>query len=144
VVAHVALSSFPADESPPSYLVTSHADNTLTLHLVRSTSSSLTIDAGQRLYGHTAAVSGVLVDSRGKAVSIDRAGREMRVWELEGGVSERRRDAASVRVVPVHDVFERVGADADDTIRGQLGGFNDEKVVVLREDARLLVYDFSR
>jgi len=128
----------------PSYLVTSHADNTLTLHLVRSTSSSLTIDAGQRLHGHTAAVSDILVDSRGKAVSIDRAGREIRVWELEGGVSERRRDAASVRVAPVHDVFEHDGADADDTIRGRLGGFDDEKVVVFREDARLLVYDFSR
>ena len=86
-------------------------------------------------------MSGVLVDSRGKAVSVDRAGREMRVWELEGGVSERRMDAASVRVEPVHDVSHR--ANADDMIRGRLGGFDEEKVVVLKEDARLLVYDFS-
>ena len=135
------------------YLITSHGDNTLTLYLVRSTASNLTIDAGQRLYGHTSGVSSVLVDSRGKAVSINRNGSEMRVWELEGGVSERRSFNASVRV-------DQSGGSSGDV--GLLGGFDDEKVVVLlrtgigssgaevtntpssQSKRALVVYDFTR
>ncbi|KAF8245771.1 hypothetical protein K440DRAFT_554685 [Wilcoxina mikolae CBS 423.85] len=135
------------------YLITSHADNTLTLYLVRS-ASTLTIDPGQRLWGHTAGVSSVMVDGRGKAISINRFGSEIRVWELEGGVSERRRVNASVRIEPV--------VRRDDV--GHLGGFDDEKVVLLKEEAApaaatpasccaaagqtttqaLVVYDFAR
>lgn len=94
-------------------------------------------------------MSSVLVDSRGKAVSINRNGSEVRVWELEGGVSERRSVNASVRICGG-------GAGGD---QGSLGGFDDEKVVVLlraggnsadsAEDVantqgKLVVYDFTR
>jgi WD40 repeat protein len=151
------------------YLLASHPDNTLSLHLVRSTGSSLTIDPGQRLYGHTSAVSSVQVDSRGKAVSINRNGLEMRVWELEGGISARRRVSASVKVEPVgiparSDVTNDVGSGdrVTTTAEGYLGGFDEEKVVVLRGDTNcfnaagtlevacaegrlaLVVYDFNR
>ncbi|KAF8540776.1 hypothetical protein BDD12DRAFT_733869 [Trichophaea hybrida] len=154
------------------YLITSHADNTLTLYLVRS-ASTLTIDPGQRLWGHTAGVSSVMVDGRGKAVSINRFGSEIRVWELEGGVSERRRVNASVRIEPVvrrddvvdslDDNYPSFGNTTTTTSKGHLGGFDDEKVVLLKETApatatpasccaaagqattqALVVYDFTR
>ncbi|EDN04192.1 hypothetical protein I7I51_08675 [Histoplasma capsulatum] len=43
------------------YLLTSHADNTLTMYLVVSTANALTIKTGRRLWGHTSSVSGVQV-----------------------------------------------------------------------------------
>ncbi|EEH23159.1 hypothetical protein PABG_05370 [Paracoccidioides brasiliensis Pb03] len=69
------------------YLLTSHADNTLTMYLVVSTSNSLTIKAGRRLWGHTSSVSGVQVSDRGKAVSVSSCGGEIRIWELEDMIS---------------------------------------------------------
>ncbi|CAK3865463.1 f-box domain-containing [Lecanosticta acicola] len=69
------------------YLLVSHPDNTLTLYLVTSTTDSLSVSAGSRLWGHTSSVSGAQVCRRGKAVSVSRRGDELRVWELEGGFS---------------------------------------------------------
>ncbi|KAL4786684.1 hypothetical protein BJX76DRAFT_320448 [Aspergillus varians] len=69
------------------YLLTSHADNTLTVYLVVSTSSSLFVKGGQRLWGHTSSVSTVQVSDRGKAVSVSSHGDEVRIWELETLIS---------------------------------------------------------
>lgn len=88
------------------YLLVSHPDNTLTLYLVSSTTDSLSISAGSRLWGHTSSVSGAHVGGRGKAVSVSKRGDELRVWELEGGFSSlaaRKRLAVgdlSVRLQP--------------------------------------------
>ncbi|RHZ44375.1 WD domain protein [Aspergillus thermomutatus] len=65
------------------YLLTSHADNTLTVYLVVSTGAKLFVKGGQRLWGHTSSVSGVQVSDRGKAISVSSHGDEIRVWELE-------------------------------------------------------------
>ena len=86
------------------YLLSSHADNTLTLYMVTSNTEELSIGVGSRLWGHTSSVSGAHVGDRGKAVSVSAVGNELRVWELEGGMTSntsRRRAAAgeaSVRV----------------------------------------------
>ncbi|KAL6234243.1 hypothetical protein BDW75DRAFT_212789 [Aspergillus navahoensis] len=69
------------------YLLTSHADNTLTVFLVVSTSSSLFVKGGQRLWGHTSSVSAAQVSDRGKAVSVSSHGDEVRIWELESLIS---------------------------------------------------------
>jgi WD40 repeat protein len=69
------------------YLLTSHADNTLTMYLVVSTSDSLFVQGGRRLWGHTSSVSAVQVTKRGKAVSVSSRGDEIRVWELETAIS---------------------------------------------------------
>ncbi|KAG0641981.1 hypothetical protein HOY80DRAFT_685677 [Tuber brumale] len=129
------------------YLLASHADNTLTLYMVKSNAASLSIEPGQRLWGHTSSVSTAHVSGRGKAVSLSKRGSELRVWELEGGVSERRRLNASVKVEP--QVSRQTDARShwrvDDV--GWLGGFDEEKVVVLREQDEgrraLIVYDFT-
>ncbi|KAL4801437.1 hypothetical protein BDV18DRAFT_149199 [Aspergillus unguis] len=69
------------------YLLTSHADNTLTIYLVVSTTDSLLVKGGQRLWGHTSSVSAVQVSDRGKAVSVSSHGDEVRIWELETLIS---------------------------------------------------------
>ncbi|OJD25763.1 hypothetical protein ACJ73_02871 [Blastomyces percursus] len=69
------------------YLLTSHADNTLTMYLVVSTTNTLTIKTGRRLWGHTSSVSGVQVSERGRAVSVSSHGGEIRIWELEDMIS---------------------------------------------------------
>jgi len=89
----------------------------------------------------------------------------MRVWELEGGISARRRVSVSVKVEPVRsDVISDVGSGDGVTTTAEeyLGGFDEEKVVVLRGDTScfnaagtlgvacaegrlaLVVYDFNR
>ena len=154
------------------YLLSSHPDNTLTLYMVTSNAEELSISMGNRLWGHTSSVSGAHVGDRGKAVSVSAIGNELRVWELEGGVSSntsRRRIAAgeaSVRVRP-----ERTSETKAETMsRNHIGGFtepkgsgeqafddltvshgwvtfDEEKVVVLREKLlgaqALVVYDFE-
>jgi hypothetical protein len=157
------------------YLLASHPDNTLMFYLVTSTSENLSISQGTRLWGHTSSVSGVHVGGRGKAVSVSSYGEDLRVWELEGGVSSaasRRRLAAgekSVQVRPEKKAdIESSGLDLLSkaiSIRGRgptcaleswnggatltkgLVGFDDEKVVVLRERElgcrALAVYDFT-
>ncbi|CDM35610.1 hypothetical protein DTO013E5_6501 [Penicillium roqueforti] len=69
------------------YLLTSHADNTLTMYLVVSTLESLFVQGGRRLWGHTSSVSAVQVTNRGKAVSVSSRGDEIRIWELEMAIS---------------------------------------------------------
>lgn len=143
------------------YLLSSHPDNTLTLYMVTSNPEELSIGVGSRLWGHTSSVSGAYVGERGKAVSVSAVGNELRVWELEGGMTSstsRRRAAtgeASVRVCPErNDATPEMKRDSmfrDDTgavtgsrcMREQVSDdltvthgwvtFDEEKVVVLRE-----------
>ena len=155
------------------YLLASHPDNTLTFYLVSSSKKQLTIGQGVRLWGHTSSVSGAHVGDRGKAVSVSLYGDEIRVWELEGGVSSRsskRRMAAgrgSVQVQPERKQHEQGNwALIRDRLRDGMGvqerschkldepevtkgwvGFDEERVVVLREKGHgsqaLVVYDFA-
>jgi len=69
------------------YILATHPDNTLTLYLCTSTSTSLSISPGTKLWGHTSSVSSAQITPRGKAVSVSTRGNELRVWELEGGSS---------------------------------------------------------
>lgn len=157
------------------YLLASHPDNTLTLYLVTSTASSLSIGTGSRLWGHTSSVSGAHVGDRGKAVSVSCLGDELRIWELEGGISSassRRRMAAGEASVQVRPESSRFLPDTDPgsaslrptahgssyesasghsmydqaMARGWVG-FDDEKVIVLREKGQgtqaLVIYDFT-
>jgi hypothetical protein len=87
------------------YLLTSHADNTLTVYLVVSTGVKLFVKGGQRLWGHTSSVSAVQVSDRGKAISVSSRGDEIRVWELENlipslGSSKAVREENSIRINP--------------------------------------------
>ncbi|MCJ1404388.1 hypothetical protein MMC11_007613 [Xylographa trunciseda] len=153
------------------YLLASHPDNTLTLYLVQSNDTDLIIGIGSRLWGHTSSVSGAHVGDRGKAVSVSAHGGEIRVWELEGGISStssRKRAAAgqaSIQIRPETKNSEQgsgaseVSVDAPGRQRSYAGnadeisttkgwvGFDEEKVVVLREKDQgtqaLVVYDFS-
>jgi hypothetical protein len=143
------------------YLLASHADNTLTLHLVTSSERELSINGGSRLWGHTSSVTGVHVGSRGKAVSVSSRGDELRIWQLEGGlmsVASRRRLAAGQMSVPVRMVaahpsssgrpvddprlFPELGLSSSYDARDTTGreemmngwvDFDDETVVLLRE-----------
>lgn len=143
------------------YLLSAHPDNTLTLYMVTSNAKELSIGVGSRLWGHTSSVSGAHVGDRGKAVSVSAIGNELRVWELEGGMSSstsQRRAAAgeaSVRVRPERNktTFEmktentlkaHIGAIAgprsvrdpaydDSTVTHGWVAFDEEKVVLLRE-----------
>jgi hypothetical protein len=148
------------------YLLVSHPDNTLTLYLVSSTTESLSISAGSRLWGHTSSVSGAHVGGRGKAVSVSKRGDELRVWELEGGfgsLSARKRLAVgdlSVRIQPESrrtdtpqaglDLVNRsptgresITNDLDDdddtdeiTLTRGWIAFDEENVVVLKEQSQ--------
>lgn len=67
------------------YLLLSNSDNTLTVHLVRSTAAALSIGSGRKLWGHTSSIFTAQIGARGKAVSVSVRGNEVRVWDLEGG-----------------------------------------------------------
>lgn len=155
------------------YLLSAHPDNTLTLYMVTSNAEELSVGVGSRLWGHTSSVSGAHVGDRGKAVSVSARGNELRVWELEGGMSSstsRKRAAAgeaSVRVRPKRATSETkientsradIGAVAgprfmreqafdDSTVTHGWVAFDEEKVVLLREKMlgtqALVVYDFE-
>ena len=151
------------------YLLVAHPDNTLSLYLVRSTSSSLSIGAGTRLWGHTSSISGAHVGMRGKAVSVSRLGDELRVWDLEGGMStsanrkRSRNGELSVRVQPSRGILnEEVQADPGQRVGLRLAleqrfddsaisrgwvGFDEQHVIVLREKGEgsqaLVVHDFT-
>jgi hypothetical protein len=77
------------------YILATHPDNTLTLYLCTSTASSLTITPGTKLWGHTSSVSSAEITPRGKAVSVSTRGNELRVWELEGGLSSTSTSSSS-------------------------------------------------
>jgi hypothetical protein len=103
---------------------------------------------------------------RGKAVSVSRLGDELRVWDLEGGMSSSsnrkrsRNGEVSVRVQPCkandeHDESGREGGlrfalehgfDDSSVSRGWVG-FDEQNVIVLREKSEgsqaLVVYDFA-
>ena len=149
------------------YLLSAHADNTLTLYMVTSNAEGLSIGAGYRLWGHTSSVSGAHVGDRGKAVSVSAKGNELRIWELEGGLSSsssRRKAIIGGASIQVHSAEESTlgsghGASAipafpspvEDSGTSNLTKgwvtFDEEKVVLLREQLRgaqaIVVYDFS-
>ncbi|KAF2878436.1 hypothetical protein BDV95DRAFT_601085 [Massariosphaeria phaeospora] len=160
------LSGSSSLSSPPTsmsythpYLLVTRPDNTLAFYVVTSTASALSISPGSRLWGHTSSVSGVHVGVRGKAVSVSRLGDELRVWDLEGAVTNGRPDIGgefSVRVQPARTVVaeEKLGlrffldqSHDDSTISRGWVGFDEQNVVVLREKRgggqSLAVYDFS-
>lgn len=147
------------------YLLATLPDNTLILHLCTSTSSTLSVSPGLRLWGHTSGISDAEITARGKAVSVSSRGEEMRVWELEGrsnGVRSRsveiRPKTATdsgrgcveheARTIEGEEVTEDASKEAVDwEERRNWVGFDDEMVIVLKE-ARggresLLVYDFT-
>ncbi|PLB45357.1 F-box domain protein [Aspergillus steynii IBT 23096] len=143
------------------YLLTSHADNTLTMYLVVSTAASLSVKGGRRLWGHTSSVSAVQVSNRGKAVSISSRGGEVRIWELEAivsssGTHRALREDISIQASPEnkniqehscdelrsHDnIFQASRAMASSAGRtasesAQIRscvGFDEERVLLLRE-----------
>ncbi|KAJ4289722.1 hypothetical protein N0V90_011052 [Kalmusia sp. IMI 367209] len=169
------LASTPSNSKPTSmsyshpYLLVAHPDNTLSLYLVKSTTASLSIGPGTRLWGHTSSVSGAHVGVRGKAVSVSRLGDELRVWDLEGGTASlasrkrSRNGELSVRVQPSKgseppeehmNEEPKVGLrfaleqrfDDSAVSRGWVG-FDEQNVIVLREKSEgsqtLVVYDFT-
>lgn len=178
--SHLATPTAPSilHQQPPTsmsyshpYLLTSHADNTLTMYLVVSNSNSLFVRGGQRLWGHTSSVSAVQVTNRGKAVSVSSHGDEVRIWELETTISSLDshrplKGESSIEVSP--DNRGRSGARANDypgarAAKVELGispdaspkisqihecvGFDDERVYLLREKdigtQSLECYDFT-
>lgn len=154
------------------YLLTSHADNTLTMFLINSTNDELFVKTAYRLWGHTSSVSGVEVSGRGTAVSISARDNDIRIWELEdliasGPISPRARHRGySVRISPgnirqpkslelgfIAQYIANKGASCTLDQSLQLNrtqvrvGFDDERVVVLRERdlqaPMLKCYDFT-
>ncbi|TLS22158.1 uncharacterized protein PpBr36_09962 [Pyricularia pennisetigena] len=132
------------------YLLATLPDNTLLLHLCTTTSTSLSISSGIRLWGHTSGISDAEITSRGRAVSVSQRGDEMRVWELEGGARQRRvGDHRSIEIRPTKkdDGGADDGVDAAWEERRDWVGFDDEMVIVLKErlggDDSLMVYDFT-
>lgn len=141
------------------YLLAGHADNTLTLYLVSSSPTDLKIGKGVKLWGHTSEVQGAMIGERGRAISVGGGpgGGEVRVWELEGGISKGwwRRGERSVRVVGERD--EEDDAHESRTTDKRWVGFDEEVVVVMREGqagpavevdghtrgSALMVYDFT-
>lgn len=134
------------------YLLLSHPDNTLTLYLLTSTPNTLSISDGTRLWGHTSSVAGAHIGNRGKAVSVSRAGDELRIWDLEGTTRKLQGGSAvSVKIQPgtasqLTANTSLVDYEGISVVRGWVG-FDDENVVVLKEKALgsqdLVVYDFT-
>jgi hypothetical protein len=145
------------------YLLAGNRDNTLSLYLVTSNNEELKISKNTTLWGHTSSVSGAHVGGRGKAVSISARGEELRVWELEGGLGRKVVQERSVlvrregREGSDHEDVEGTdgeckggnldgGRSHDGQRRGWVG-FNDEVVIVLKEEGNrgqaLVVYDFT-
>ena len=148
------------------YLLAAHADNTLSLYMVTSSSAELTIGPGRRLWGHTSSVACAHVGDRGKAVSVSKRGNELRVWELEGGMEAPRKKAVfgagldgSIHVRPESEKAvvneasyldlkaQILHKDEDMAVTKGWLAFDEEKVVVLREEQlgaqALVVYDFT-
>ncbi|KAL8669546.1 MAG: hypothetical protein Q9168_005865 [Polycauliona sp. 1 TL-2023] len=152
------------------YLLAAYSNNTMTLYMVTSNAQELSIGPGKPLCGHTSSVLGAHVGDRGKAVSVSAGGNDLRVWELEAGVSSnpsRRRAVwteASVMIRPenrqslepgeVQNAQEKVisnltaAAAREDVVtnKGWLS-FDEEQVVLLGEKSHgsqaLIVYNFA-
>ncbi len=169
IVSSLTLSKPTSTSYAHPYLLIAHPDNTLSLFLVRSTSSGLSISTGNRLWGHTSSISGAHVGLRGKAVSVSRLGDELRIWDLEGGMvslaarKRLRKGEMSVRVQPSKSSDQDIqdgepkpqsglksaleqGFD-DSTVSLGWAGFDEQNVIVLREKSKsiqsLVVYDFT-
>ena len=143
------------------YLLASLADNTIMSYIVTSNDKSLGISSGKRLWGHTSAISGAEVSSRGKAVSVSAKGEEIRVWELEDALTTAARGRPSTKIQPKHPALDVVAAVARrgsglglalKEMRRELSftrrwvGFDDEQVVVMgeRDDRQIMAcYDFT-
>lgn len=172
-----SLSGSPSTSKPTSmsyshpYLLVAHPDNTMSLYLVKSTASALSISCGNRLWGHTSAISGAHVGMRGKAVSVSRLGDELRVWDLEGEISPamtRRRfrgSDMSVRIQPSQPIDGSAEVEKgttrnrtglrnaleqpfdDSTVSRGWVGFDEHNIIVLKEQLEgrqaLVVYDFT-
>ncbi|KAK1758140.1 F-box only protein 15 [Echria macrotheca] len=145
----------PAEPGPTTlcyshpYLLATLPDNTLVLHMCKSSPAALEISPGIRLWGHTSGISDAEITARGKAVSVSSRGEEMRVWELEGrssGVGSRSVEIRPGQAQGMEStaLFEG-GYDWDE--RRNWVGFDDEMVIVLKEKAgggeSLMVYDFT-
>jgi hypothetical protein len=126
------------------YVLTTHPDNTLSLHLCTSTASTLSLSQATRLWGHTASVVAAQITARGKAVSVSSGaggpstnarrecyGGELRIWDLEGSHARRRRERSV-----------KVGSPGSGK---RWVGFDEEVVVVLEEEGGLVltVHDFT-
>lgn len=156
-------SSIEYHSAPPTslsyahpYILTTHSDNTLSLHLCTSTASSLSLSPATRLWGHTASVVAAQITPRGKAVSVasgahaansgtrpddadeqpksarrESYGGELRIWDLEGSQTRRRRERSV-----------QVGSPGSGK---RWVGFDEEVVVVLEEEGGLVltVHDFT-
>ncbi|KAK2741458.1 hypothetical protein FQN57_005591 [Myotisia sp. PD_48] len=142
------------------YLLTSHADNTLTMYLVVSNADNLRVKLGYRLWGHTSAVAGVQVSSRGKAVSVSPKTGQIRLWELEDIVSTRpthRRVSMENHSILINSHpsniqagrpgFQLLSETYEVPDSGTAIEFDDRQIVILRgrdTDAQVLnCYDFT-
>lgn len=150
------------------YLLTSHADNTLTMYLVVSTSDNLFVKGGRRLWGHTSSVSAVQVTKRGKAVSVSSRGDEIRIWELETAISSlgtrkapkedhgiqlstgNKDESEPALPMTLSESLNSTGLDVDSPGWSRMQdcvGFDEERVLLLRErgvGTQLLeCYDFT-
>ena len=140
------------------YLLTSNRDNTLCLYLVTSNTQELVVGPAQSLWGHGSEVSGVHIGERGKAVSVNRLGNDLRVWDLEGGTPAEKRNfffGSSVQVRS-REVSSRENLWKRNLVRqNELTGirthgwlsFDEEKVVLLQGKPNgpqdLITYDFT-
>lgn len=117
------------------YLLATLPDNTLMLHLCRTSATSLSLSPATRLWGHTSGIADAEITPRGKAVSVSTRGNEIRLWELEGRVG-----GSSVAV-------QQRSVTEDMEERRSRVGFDEEMVIVLKEAQdgrdRLMVYDFT-
>ncbi|CAG8907339.1 unnamed protein product [Penicillium egyptiacum] len=143
------------------YLLTSHADNTLTMYLVVSTSENLFVQGGRRLWGHTSSISAVQVTNRGKAVSVSSRGDEIRIWELEMAISSlSSRKFFEENGVPLNAgnkdepepesglgaIYHHLGSVNLEQESTLPIGFDEERVLLLREKTGtqlLECYDFT-
>lgn len=159
-------SSVPSSARPTSlsythpYLLTSHPDNTLTLYMVSSTIDELHVGPGSRLWGHTSSISGAHIGERGRAVSVSTVGDELRIWDLERGLSSQhpwRRAYSRTSSVAVRSELQKWGGPQqlssvydfpdETTIAPGWITFDDEQVVLLRGKLhgpqKLVTYDFT-
>lgn len=145
------------------YLLAALGDSTLMVYLVTSDGEKLDISTGRRLFGHTNGVCAAEVSDRGKAVSVSRQGKEIRVWDLEEALTTFSQRKESTRIIPITqlDRYEAAVARLAQFLRTKIEssskdselasiqnwvGFDDEQVVILgdRDTKQILsCYDFT-